>query len=208
MEYLSGSRHKDHAELYASGTLGFLQTPRASYSLEGVARWAMDNGCYSPRGYPGDEAFLALLERHRPHQSQCLFVCAPDVVGDAEATLARSAPMLGRIRALGYPVALVGQDGMEALPIPWDAIDWVFIGGSTEWKLGPGARVLVARAKSYGKRIHVGRVNSAKRFRYAAHTLKADSVDGTFLAFGPARRLPEVLAWLRGNDQMTLDLEE
>lgn len=67
-------------------------------------------------------------------------------VGDAAATLTRSAPMLPRIRALGYPAALVAQDGLEHLAVPWDAFDVLFLGGTTDWKLGPAAADLPADA--------------------------------------------------------------
>ena len=85
--------------------------------------------------------------------------------GDAAATLTRSAPFLPAIRALGYPAALVAQDGLEDLDVPWDDFDVLFIGGSTEWKLGPHARALAAEAKARGKGVHMGRVNSQRRRR-------------------------------------------
>jgi hypothetical protein len=34
-----------------------------------------------------------------------------------------------------------------------------------------------------------------KRLRYAA-TIGCDSVDGTYLAYGPSRNLPNLLGWL------------
>jgi hypothetical protein len=41
----------------------------------------------------------------------------------------------------------------------------------------------------------MGRVNSRRRLAYAA-TIGCDSVDGTHLAYGPDRRLPELIGWL------------
>jgi hypothetical protein len=58
------------------------------------------------------------------------------------------------------------------------ATDALFIGASTEWKLGPSAEALVAQAKDRGKWVHMGRVNSHRRIRYAA-SIGCDSVDGT-----------------------------
>jgi hypothetical protein len=107
----------------------------------------------------------------------------------------RSLPWLPKIRALGYPAAFVAQDGLEALTVPWDEFDVLFIGGSTEWKLGRHARALVAEAKWRGKHVHMGRVNSRSRYRYAEH-IGCDSVDGTYLTFGPDVLLPNVLSWL------------
>jgi hypothetical protein len=57
--------------------------------------------------YPGDEEYLAWLSARAAHAGRCAFAAAPDVVGDAAATLSRSTPMLERIHRLGYPVALV-----------------------------------------------------------------------------------------------------
>lgn len=194
MLYLSGSRNEAHAHLYETGQLGLLRTPRNGYRLDGVAVWALDNGAFTGQ-YPGDQEYLDLLAQLAPHRDRCLFVAAPDVVGDAPATLDLFPPMATRIAAAGWPVALVGQDGMENLDVPWHLVDWVFIGGSTDWKLGPGARELVRQARAHGKQVHVGRVNSERRFRYAAHVLGADTADGTFLAFGPDTLMPRFRAW-------------
>jgi hypothetical protein len=120
-------------------------------------------------------------------------------VGDAAATLARSEPWFDRIGALGFPVALAMQDGQENLPVPWDRIDVAFIGGTTEWKLGPPARVLVAEAKARGKWVHMGRVNSERRFQYARH-IGCDSVDGTYLRWSPTANLPRLTGWGRQGD--------
>lgn len=49
----------------------------------------------------------------------------------AWATLTRAEPMLPRIRATGYPAALVAQDGLEHHPVPWDLTDALFLGGTT-----------------------------------------------------------------------------
>src|SRR6187549_2870522 len=83
-----------------------------------------------------------------------LFAVAPDVVADARATAARSAPWLQPIRSLGIRAAFVAQDGMEYEPVDWDSFDALFIGGSTEWKLGPEARAFSSEAKARGKWLH------------------------------------------------------
>lgn len=181
-----------------------IATPKQGNRLPDAVTWCADNGCYG-KGYPGDDKWLAWLDTYTAEQRErCLFATAPDVVGDAVATLARSAVWLPRIRALGYPAALVAQNGLESLDVPWDTFDVLFIGGDTAWKLGPDARVLVAEAKARGKWVHMGRVNSERRMRYA-DAIGCDSADGTYLAFGPDINLPAVLAWLRGvNDQGVL----
>jgi hypothetical protein len=59
-------------------------------------------------------------------------------------------------------------------------------------------------AKAHGKHVHMGRVNSERRFKYAA-SIGCDSCDGTFLTYGPDVNLPRLMAWLRTNDYGTLD---
>jgi len=184
------------------GRLGYIDTPAQGNKRMAGVTWCADNGCFG-EGYPGDEKWLAWLEKNKHAAADCLFATAPDVVGDAAATLERSAPFLPMIRALGYPAALVAQDGLEDLEVPWDDFDVLFIGGSTEWKLGPAARALVAEAKRRGKWVHCGRVNSERRYRIM-HEMGVDSVDGTFLTFGPDVNLPRLLAWTRVEDQSPL----
>jgi len=182
------------------GLIGYIDTPAQGNIRPAGIAWAADNGCFG-KGYPGDEAWLAWLGSMDP--TGCLFAVAPDVVGDAAATWARSAPMLPKIRALGFPAALVAQNGMEHQAIDWDAFDVLFIGGDTEWKLGRYARQLVREAKAHGKRVHMGRVNSQRRYQYAL-AIGCDSADGTYLTFGPDKLLPDVLAWSRLVNQPSL----
>lgn len=193
MLYLSGAKNPVIADDLAAGHIGLLNTPRTGYTLDGVAVWAMDNGCFAGT-YPGDKAYLAALKRLEPHRERCLFVAVPDVVGDARTTLALFPGMAARVKALGWPVALVGQDGMEDLNVPWDDVDWLFVGGSTQWKLGPGAERLIGQAKANGKKVHVGRVNSARRFA-RFREMGCDSADGTSIAFDPTGNARRIRDW-------------
>lgn len=180
-----------------AGFLACIRTPgQGNRHLDGVT-WCADNGCFG-KGYPGDEEWFGWLEANAYAAKDCMFATAPDVVGNAYETLERSAPWLAKIRSLGYPAALVAQDGLEDLLVPWDEFDVLFIGGSTEWKLGPGAASLIREAKARGKGVHAGRVNSRKRFKLFEE-LECDSADGTFIAFGPDKNLPIVMSWL-GHD--------
>jgi hypothetical protein len=186
----------------SAGLLSMIATPAQGNPVPEGVEWCADNGCFG-KGYPGDDKWLAWLASYTTEQiSRCRFATAPDVVGDAEATLARSLPFLPKIRALGYPAALVGQDGLELLDVPWDEFDCLFLGGSTEWKLGPHAARLVGEAKARGKWVHMGRVNSQKRMEYAT-AIGCDSADGTALVFDPTGRLKDVLAWLRKTNLQT-----
>ena len=176
------------------GLLGQICTPASGNRvLEGVD-WCADNGVFG-NTYPGDDAYLAWLERRAWAADRCAFAVAPDVVGDAAGTLARSGPMLDRIRRIGFPVAFAGQNGIEDLTVPWDAFDVLFLGGDDPWKLGRAGRALTARARALGKPVHMGRVNSRKRLRYAVR-IGCTSADGTYLGHGPDENLPRLLGWL------------
>lgn len=182
-----------HAAM-AGGHLGFIDTPLQGNQRPTSVTWCADNGCFG-KGF-NESAWWAWLQSHAADADTCAFATAPDVVGDAAATLERSRPWLPKIRALGYPAAFVIQDGQENLAVPWDEFDVMFIGGSTAWKLGTHARTLVAEAKRRNVHVHMGRVNSLRRYRYA-EAIGCDSVDGTFLVFGPTTNLPRLMRWLR-----------
>lgn len=195
MRYFATASGPNVREAMAAGHLAQIVTPAAGNAVHPVvSHWCADNAVFADK-YPGDEKYLAWLGRRAWALDRCVFAVAPDVVGDAAATLERSAPMLPRIRSAGYPVALALQDGAEFFDLPWSEFDVAFIGGSTDWKLGERAEALSFEAKSHGKWVHMGRVNSARRMRRAAQ-MGCDSVDGTYLAYRPDRGLPEVLAWL------------
>jgi len=187
-----------------SGVLGFIATPAQGNKRPVGVTFVLDNGCFSDN-FNERKWWAWLCEPENMMAApDCLFAVAPDVVGDAKATLERSRPWLPKIRELGYPVAFVAQDGFEDLEdIPWGEFDVLFIGGTTEWKLGPWARLAVRDAKAQGLWVHMGRVNSERRWRYA-DAIGCDSCDGTFLTFGPDVNLPRLLAWTRNNGQPSL----
>lgn len=176
-----------------AGLIDCIDTPKQGNRVPERAAWCADNGVYG-KGWPGFDAWWKWLSSHEG-LDRCAFAVAPDVVGDAVATLERSAPWLPKIRSLGVPAALVAQNGIESTVIPWDDFDVLFLGGDDDFKLGPIARALTAEAKRRGKSVHLGRCNSAKRFRYARLT-GCDSADGTKITFAPDENLPQVLSWV------------
>lgn len=151
--------------------------------------WAADNGCFSDKW---DEHKWWTWLCGLPTDG-CLFAVCPDVVADADATLER-AVWLPKIKALGFTPAYVAQDGWDSDVVPWDEFDWLFIGGSTKFKVG--AASIIRDAKARGKQVHVGRVNSFDRLRWAWYS-HADSADGGYIGFGPDINLPKVETWLR-----------
>lgn len=155
-----------------------------------------DNGRFG-KGWPGYEAWFLWLRStvERYGMDSCLFAVAPDLPFDAAGTLAESKPWLPRIRSLGIPAAFAAQDGSEKPGLlPWDDFDVLFIAASTEWKTGRHAERIAREAKARHKSVHMGRVNSRQRMAIA-EWFGCDSVDGTYLAFGPDRNLPRLLSW-------------
>lgn len=154
--------------------VGQLLTPLTRYRLRDPSRpWAIDNGGFSGLDIDG---VLALLAREAHHKDKCLFVAAPDIVGSARRTLEVFERWKDRLA--GWKLALVCQDGQENLPLPWDDIAAVFIGGSTNWKGSEHVVHIVKAAKALEKWVHVGRVNHAARFEHF-EKIGADSIDGT-----------------------------
>jgi hypothetical protein len=206
--YLANPCAPDVTAAMQAGTLGYIDTPAQGNKRPDGVLFCLDNGCFSDKWDQGK--WWAFLEASADDAATCLFAVAPDVVGDAYATTVLFRKWGHRIRNLGYPVAYVAQDGLEKLrgrtetgltfPVPWDSFDVLFIGGSTEWKLSEAARGIVAEAKQRGKWVHMGRVNSQRRFEYA-RAIGCDSADGTYLTFGPDVNLPKLLAWTRLNNQ-------
>lgn len=171
-------------------------TPAMRHQPTGT--WAADTGCFANPEAHDDERYLAFLAR-RPRET-CLFATAPDRFDDGPATLAVAAPMLPRIRALGYPAALVAQTGMTPEAIPWDDVDVLFVGGPNRWQHSEACLRLVEEAIARGKRVHVGRVNGYARLRWA-RSIGASSSDGTFLAFGPDQNRERLDGWMRKLDE-------
>jgi hypothetical protein len=157
--------------------VGQLLTPLTRYRLRDPSRpWAIDNGGFKRLDIA---AFDALLAREAHHKEKCLFVAAPDIVGSAQRTLELFERFLPRLE--GWKVALVCQDGQESLPIPWDHIAAVFIGGSTNWKCSAHVEQIIRTAKVLDKWVHIGRVNDPQRWMHFEQ-IGADSCDGTGLA--------------------------
>ena len=198
MRYFATASGPKVRDAMRAGLLDQIVNPASGNRVIPGVRWCADNAVYGG-GYPGDQRYLRWLSARRHLSWWCEFAVAPDVVCDAAATLARSAPMLPKIRRLGYPAALVAQNGLEHLTVPWDSFDVLFIGGDDEWKEGTAAADLVEQARARGKWVHMGRVNTRRRLRLAA-SIGCDSVDGTDLARGPDRNLPPLLSWLRELD--------
>lgn len=180
---------------YRTEELGVLSSPRRFYrESEGIEewRWAADNDAFSEWNEHRYRKMLAAIWGLRG----CLFVTAPDVVGDASTTLALFEHWYAELSETLQPIALVAQDGLGFYDVPWKRIDALFIGGTDEFKLGLTARILIAEAKKRGKWVHMGRVNSYERGRYA-RWLGCDSIDGTQFSWFRDTKLPAYLNSLK-----------
>ena len=176
MIFLADSSESNEAVSADMGVeVGQLITPLTKRTNRGCV-WAMDNGAFAR--FDAD-TFKRILKRELPNRRHCKFVAAPDVVGSAIRTLECFEHWYGTLH--GWPVALVAQDGVEHMRIPWNLIQAVFIGGSTEFKVGRHAAAIVKAAKCMGKWVHVGRVNTPNRWDYFEE-IGADSCDGTGLS--------------------------
>jgi hypothetical protein len=164
---VSGGHPRHHAQV------GRLCVPRDGQSPDPGQVWAADNGAFS--GFD-ETAFLKMLARLESWRDTCLFVAIPDVVGSHTLTLDLFEVWAPRLQK--WPLALVAQDGLTPEAVPWNKIDALFIGGTTEWKLSPAAALLVREAKRRRKWVHMGRVNTIRRMVYA-NSIGVDSIDGT-----------------------------
>jgi hypothetical protein len=182
-------------EPHRTPSLGRLVQPRHFSTVEHTIRsgmpWAADNDCFqglAPSRYLRmldrlQDALIAANDgesRAEHWRGRPLFVTVPDVVADSCRTAHQWGVWANAVRRRGLPLAFVAQNGCDHrnMSPPWHEFDAVFIGGDTSWKLGPEARRIVRMCKEHGKHVHMGRVNSFRRLRYA-ESIGVDSVDGT-----------------------------
>jgi hypothetical protein len=182
--------------------LGVLSSPRRFYNdVDGWA-WAADNDAYSNWNEDRYRRMLDAISR----LDGCLFVTAPDVVSDWQATHALFETWQPQLAELGLPAGYVIQDGQPAERMPWERMRALFVGGSDEFKMGPVARALVAEASRQGLWTHMGRVNGHRRLRYAK-AIGCDSFDGTSLSWFRDRWLQDFIDHAASPDVQLL-LEE
>jgi hypothetical protein len=180
--------------------VGLFVTPMRTHQIPAMAAsglpWAADNGCFRRFDRAG---IYAMFRAVREHLGGCLFVAAPDVVGDGAETLGQFYYWLDMMadadENLSIPVALVAQDRMEELDLDYAVglADAVFIGGTTGYKLSRAAATVAAEFRRRGKWVHMGRVNTLGRIR-AAFAMGCDSIDGSGFNLFPDANMPGALA--------------
>lgn len=155
--------------------------------------YALDNGAFPAftKGQAWDaDGFLRLLDRAAASAQPPRWVAVPDVVGNREATLERWHEWAPRVRAYGWPLAFVVQDGMQPADVP-DSAAVVFVGGSTRWK----RRTVPMWCREF-PRVHVGRINT-ERWLWYCDRHGAESCDGTGWMRGGEDRLAGLGNYLR-----------
>jgi hypothetical protein len=177
LKHISAAEYRAHCGMLVSWR--DQAHPRRAVKLG--APWAMDNFAYTAFDPVRFRRSLVAYEG----VPGCLFTVAPDVWGDAAVTLDQFGVWHDEIKGHGYPIALAVQNGQETRPVPWADLDAVFIGGDTAFKFSDYVRDLVTEARMRGKWVHLGRVNSVRRWNYA-HSLHVNSVDGTSLVIARA----------------------
>lgn len=186
--------------------LGVLVSPRSKpHTLDPERlsqwRWAADNDCFQGLDESAYRRMLSLIYGIRG----CLFVTAPDVVGDSARTLELFDEWYDELVAVWQPLALVAQDGLTVEQVPWARIDALFIGGTDTFKLSTDAHRLVLEAKARQKWVHMGRVNGGRRIK-TAKSWGVDSIDGTSVSRFRKTKLPLRLSQAAEPRQLPLDL--
>ena len=179
MKFLVDTSAKTLGTLTSDLVAGQLLTPLTNYANAGGV-FAMDNGAFS--GFKR-KPFFRMLERNLEHEERCLFLTVPDIVGNAKLTTELYYQFTKETKMLPWANkwAMVAQDGIEDLTINWWGVRTLFIGGTTEFKDSNACYDVVKAAKILDIPVHVGRVNTYKRYRVFAD-LGADTCDGSGIA--------------------------
>lgn len=174
--------------------LGRLVSPKYCQKMDATITsrrpWAADNDCFS--GLDPD-AYLSMLKR-LPTEG-CLFVTVPDVVANHDATLKLWDEWSPKVKAKGLPAAFVLQDGCHTYSDVPDDADAVFVGGTTEYKLSFNVQAIILESKRRGQWVHMGRVSTQRRIRYA-QSVGCDSFDSSKFSKWSELEIPWALRML------------
>jgi hypothetical protein len=186
--------------------LGTLVQPRSGNRIADIAMsgrwWAADNDALA--GIDPDRYLTMLDQIATTDTSRLLFVTVPDAVemtnagprGDWPGTLWLWKIWKRALVARNLPTAIVLQDGATSDTVPWDAIDAIFVGGSTAWKEGRESAALLIEAGQRGIWRHAGRVQTERRFQLLDQA-GFDSFDGTQFSRFSETYLPQWLERIR-----------
>ena len=191
--------------------LGQFVTPRTGNDIARIARaghaWAADNDALA--GIDPDAYLTMLVQIAAADRTHLRFVAVPDSVtmteagpvGDWPGTLVLFASWRRALTRRALPAAIVLQDGATIDTVPWAHIQAVFVGGSTSWKEGDAAQIIMREAIARGCWVHVGRINTLRRY-WAMHGL-FHSYDGTGFS-----KWPSNIRWMLDNTSQQRFLTE
>jgi hypothetical protein len=170
--------------------MGMMHAPHSWKN--GDVPYALDNGRYAAttKGKKWEERkFERICQVAKEYERDPMFVVVPDVVGDCEETLKEwdRWTTSSWLIDFGFELAFVAQDGCTPEDIP-DNADWVFIGGTPDWKTGNIYRFCKAHPK-----VHVGGINTGRKL-WICHKSGAKSCDGT--------------GWTRGDPNQWIQLRQ
>ena len=172
------------------GSVGQLMSPGGWRQPKYWLPYALDNGAWGAA--KNDREWDAHLWRdHLRRAALCghepRWAVVPDVVGNKVETVERWKQYAPQLLRFGWPLAFAAQDGMIPDDVPAEA-HTVFLGGSTEWKLGNIGRW----CRAFPGRLHVARVTTYGRLRKCCNA-GAVSCDGTgFGRGGTSGRNPQL----------------
>lgn len=166
-----------------------LRTPLTANAI-GHAPYGLDNGCFKRF----DQKTWERMVKETETIKMAKFICLPDIVGNAQRTMELFYEF--ELMTNGLPRALVLQDGINDVTIPWRKISAVFVGGSDAFKISPEAIQTCKAAKMLGKWVHVGRVNTVERMQNWRGL--ADSIDGSGISKYD-HMLKEVVSFVKGD---------
>lgn len=183
--YVGQSRARKWMGLHDELGFGEMTQPSEYPPRRTVNGWAQDNGEFSrwKAGEPlDDDGFWTHILRvfadvQAGRVSAPDFVVLPDIVAGGAASLARSLSWVPWLKATGWPLLFVVQDGMRLQDVEalLPQVAGLFVGGSSEWKWATGA-AWVALAHRHAKPCHIGRVGTYRRAVWARE-VDADSWD-------------------------------
>lgn len=187
----------------AQNYVGDFISPRAYQQIGKTPIWAADNDAFS--GF-NPTRYERMLDKIAAAPNPPMFVTVPDRVGNHAGTMEAWENWQPEVNDRGLRAAFVLQNGVEAdwqaTKLPWSDMDALFIGGDIPFKFSAIVREIVAAANHAGKWVHMGRVNSIKRMRYAS-AIGCDSCDGSGMARFPTTVLLPMVRALQRDDHIT-----
>ena len=178
--YLSNSfGPKERMRVSSGEYAGWLISPQTYGIPQGIKngdKWAGDNLCFTSLFTP--DGFKSWLMKLYSYRNTCLFIVAPDVLGDCWATYDRWLVWYPILRDW-WLIAYVGQDGQSIDKLPWNDMDVYFVGGTDEWKDSAESLAIVRECRNRSIPVHIGRANTHARLTafFNAYRIKEDALE-------------------------------